>query len=106
TAGGHVDHHDKEAEEEDGRSEVALEDQDADAHQPGGDHRTQVLEAGELHGTDLPAGQEDEVPVGRQITREEYGQGDLGDFTRLESHGADADPDAGTEHLTGGDAGP
>ena len=104
-ARGDVDHHEEKAEEQDRGAQVPLEDQHADAHEPGGEHWAHVLEPRELDGSDLPAGQQDEVPVGGKIPGEEYGERDLGDFTGLEGHGAELDPDPRAQDFTGRYAG-
>ena len=103
---GDVDHDEEQAEEQDRGTEVALEDEHADAHEPGGDHGAPMsLQPRELHRADLAAGQQDQVPVRGQIPGKEDGQGDLGDFTGLEGHGTDLDPHARTQDFSGGDTG-
>src|SRR6185312_7142007 len=93
--GGDVDHDHEQAEEQEGGAQVALQDQDADAHEPGDDHRAQVLQARQLQGAELASGQQDQVAVGGEVAGEEERQGDLGQFSGLEGEGADVDPDPG-----------
>jgi hypothetical protein len=104
-ARGDVDHHEEQAEEQDRGAQVPLEDQHADAHEPGGEHGAHVLEPRELDGADFASRQQDEIPVGGKIPGEEYGERDLGDLTGLERHGAELDPHPRPEDLTGRYAG-
>ena len=90
-----VQHHQEETEEQQRRTEVTLEHEDAEADQPHGEDRPEVASAGEVDPCEPPTGQGQRVPVQDQVAGEEDHQADLGDLTGLEAERPDVDPDPG-----------
>ncbi len=95
--GGHVEHHQEEAEEEQAGAEVALEDQDAEADHPHRQDRTEVAAARQVEEEEPTPGQGQRVAVQHQVAGDRDHQQHLGDLAGLEAERADPDPDLGAE---------
>ena len=72
-----------------------LGDHHDDGESPRQRDRQEVAQLRQVEGSDAPTAGGDQFPVIGEVAREEEGEGDLGELTRLEVDGAYADPDAG-----------
>ena len=88
-----VEQRDEDAEEQQRRAEVALEDQDAEAGDPGDEDRPEVAGARQVDADDAAAGQRQHVALGHQVAGEEDDQQDLGELAGLEREAGEPDPD-------------
>ncbi len=100
--GGDVEHHHEQAEEQEGRAQVVLEDQDQQAEQPDHDDRAEVAAARQVQAHEPAAGQRQGVPLDHQVAGEEHRQDDLGELAGLDGEAAHPDPDLGAEVLLPG----
>ncbi len=89
---GDVEHRHEKPEEERGRADVRLEDQDKQAGRPGDQHRPKVTGPRQVDAEHPAAGQREHVPLGDQVAGEEYRKRQLGEFARLDLEAADDDP--------------
>src|SRR5699024_386066 len=79
-----------------GRAEVALENEHTHGNEPGNNERPEVLHAWEGQWADFLTGQQNEVTISAQVRSKEDGQRQFGHFTGLEGTDAEVDPNAGT----------
>ena len=91
--GGDVEHRDEEAEEEQRRAEVLLEDEDEQREHPRDEDRAEVAAAREGEAEDPLAGEREHVAGLHEVAGEEDREGDLGELARLEVERPEADPD-------------
>ena len=94
-----VQHRHEQAEEHDGRTQVLLEYQNTQAHEPGQEHRCKVAQSRQVYRTDAAARHQNQVAVRCQVTGEENRQRNLRDLAGLEGAVADVNPDARTVQL-------
>lgn len=97
--GGHVEHHDEDAEQQQRAAQVALEDQHEDRHDPHDDDRAEVAAARQLQAHHLAAGQGQHVALVHQVGGEEDDQADLGELTGLDGEAGHPDPQLGAVDL-------
>ena len=88
-----VQHDQEQAEEQQARAEVVLEDQDPEADQPHRQDRAEVATTWEVDHGDPAAGERQRIAVEDEIAGERHHQQHLGDLAGLEAHRADVDPD-------------
>ena len=89
TLGGDVEHDQEEAEEQQARAEVVLEDQDAEADQPHGQDRAEVAPARQVDEEHPAPGQGQRVAVQHEVAGEGDHQQHLGDLAGLEAERAE-----------------
>ena len=90
----HVEHTHEQAEEEDGRAEVALHDEDPHADGPGREDGDEVTRQGQAHPQEFRPRQGKVVPLRDEVSGEEDGEADLRELGGLEGETHQADPDA------------
>jgi hypothetical protein len=96
--GRHIDHHEEQPEVEQGGAEVPLEDEHDHRCEPDDEDGSEVPGARKPHPEHLAAHEREAVAGGDEIAGEKDGEGDLGEFARLEVERADADPQPRAVH--------
>ena len=81
---GNIEHQQKDGVEQDGRAQVAFEDNDEQAHAPHGKQRQQQAEARNLEAQDLAVGDGKQLAVLGQIACQEQDDEDLGELAGLD----------------------
>ena len=92
---GNIEHQQKDGVEQDGRAQVAFEDNDEQAHAPHGKQRQQQAEARNLEAKDLAVGDGEQLAVLGQIACQEQDDEDLGELAGLDGEARDANPQLG-----------
>ena len=101
----HIEHDDKDYEEEKGAAEVALEDDDKKAESPHRKDRGKHPWLGEGQRSELARGGGEKLPVLCQVAGKEDDKQDLCDLARLEREAAEFDPELGSIVLRADDHG-
>ena len=96
--GGDPHHRDEHREEQERRSEVSLHDENDQRDAPRETDGAEVLRLGQVQRPELEAAHAQQFSVFDEVRREEDGECDLRDLTRLEAQAGETDPDAGTTH--------
>ena len=96
--GGDPHHRDEHREEQQRRSEVSLHDEHDQRDAPRETDGAEVLRLGQVQRPELEAAHAQQFSVFDEVRREEDGERDLRDLTRLEAQAGETDPDAGAAH--------